>query len=873
VNKSFFGIIFRFLILLLVLGISLIIGQKIVFDAINKELLAVPIFDTIGKQRALSEQIGRTGYALQLAKSEAEIERLTEEFANTLNIWSGNQKMITDEHRVDGYIVEFSSDTIILLTYSNEYFQNISSAAQSVVATLEKNPTPAAVASQVENFDLINDQINNFVNSIDQVLYQLRREAISQTDANQYGQFLLVTTVFTMLILWVVFIIRPLLEDLNDTFNSLQAELQLKKYVSSETDSFKLAVNNVGSMIVITDIEGLILYTNQATEKITGYKLYELLGKKAGNKDNWGGQMDISLYERMWKTIKTERRDFYTEINNKRKNGEQYVSALKISPIITKQNELIGFISIEDDITLRVKAEELLRFNEEKFRSLLEDSNEVTSMVGISGRILYESPSVEKVLGYKPEELVGTNSFRLLHPADMLSSLKDFAKLVLIPGFKINQQIRFQRKDGRWIWLDVVGTNLLKKPGINAIVVNFRDITERIENEKKLKEQTVKLTEEKIKAETLLANISDPVVAINNDGRVIFWNNALLQALSLTGDTLVGRPFVDVLPFKDELGNEIPADQRPILLAKTLKRSVTMRVSFSSPDKKQTRYYELKANPILINGQDYSVICIYHDITGEKQIESAKTEFVTLASHQLRTPLSIISWYLEIINAEEFNKLSDKQRGYIREISKSNERMKVLVNSLLNLSRLEMGKFLIYPQPTNIKDVAHHVVEELDRGFSVKQHQVYEHYAENLPIINIDTIITHILLENIISNAYKYSPNHSEINIYINFAQKGEKYAGEIILKDCILIKVVDNGYGIPLEEQNRVFTKFVRIANVSSKDMEGTGLGLYMVQKICEEVGSQVWFASEEGKGTTFYLTLPLEGMKPKSGKKLESS
>ena len=869
-NKSFFSIILRFLLLLIVLGISLIIGQKIVFDAINKELLAVPIFDTIGKQRALSEQIGRIGNALQLAKSEAEVEKLTEEFANTLDIWSGNQKMITQEHRVDGYIVEFSSDTIILLTYSNEYFQNISGAAQSVVTALKKDPTPAVVSSQVESFDLINDQINNFVNSIDQVLYQLRREAISQTEANQYGQFLLVTTVFVLLILWVVFIIKPLIDNLNDTLNSLQAELTLKKYVGSETDSFKLAVNNVGSMIVITDLEGMILYTNQATVKITGYKLYELLGKKAGNKDNWGGQMDLSLYEKMWKTIKTEKKDFYTEINNKRKNGEQYVSSLKISPIINKQNELIGFISIEDDITLKVRAEEQLKLNEEKFRNLIEESNEVTSMIGIDGRILYESASVEKVLGYKPEELVGTNSFRLLHPADVLSSLKDFAMLAFKSEYKVFRTIRFRRKDGKWVWLEVVGKNLLKKPGINAIVVNFRDVTQRIANEKKLKEQAANLAEEKLKAETLLANISDPVVAVNNDGMAIVWNNALLQAFSLTGDTLIGRPFVDVLPFKDELGNEIPADQRPILLAKTLKKPVTRQVSFSSPDKKQTWYYELKANPILINGQDYSVICIYHDITREKQIEKAKTEFVTLASHQLRTPLSIISWYLEIINAEELNKLSDKQKGYIREISNSNERMKVLVNSLLNLSRLEMGRFLIFPQPTKIKEIAHHVVEELNKSFALKQHRVYEHYAENLPIINIDTIITHILLENIFSNAYKYSPNQSEINIYVDLAQKGEKYGDEIVLKDTILIKVVDKGYGIPLEQQNKVFTKFVRIANVSSKDMEGTGLGLYMVQKICDEVDCQVWFNSEEGKGTTFYLTLPLEGMKAKTGKKL---
>ena len=237
-------------------------------------------------------------------------------------------------------------------------------------------------------------------------------------------------------------------------------------------------------------------------------------------------------------------------------------------------------------------------------------------------------------------------------------------------------------------------------------------------------------------------------------------------------------------------------------------------------------------------------------------IDKAKTEFVLLASHQLRTPLSTMSWYIEMLLSGDVGKLDKEQKKYLDEIYTSNRRMVALVNALLHVSRLELGAFATDPAPTNIIDIAKTVIREIRLMIEKKEITLKEQYAADFLQINTDSKLIRIILQNLISNAVRYTPKKGKVTIEISLSDD-KAHAPKI------LISVSDTGYGIPKGQQRQVFTKLFRADNVKEKDVEGTGLGLYIVKSIVEQLGGAIRFESEENKGTTFYVTLPAGEMK----------
>ncbi len=231
--------------------------------------------------------------------------------------------------------------------------------------------------------------------------------------------------------------------------------------------------------------------------------------------------------------------------------------------------------------------------------------------------------------------------------------------------------------------------------------------------------------------------------------------------------------------------------------------------------------------------------------------DKAKTEFVSLASHQLRTPLTAISWYTEMILRGDMGKVLPEQRKYLEEIYGGDQRMIKLVNTLLDVSRLELGTFTVRPEPIQLKDVAESVLAELHPQIIVQKITLDKHYDSNLPVIPADPQLIRMIFQNLLSNAIKYASVNSKIRFDIS------------IQGPNALIKVWNNGAEIPKEAQPKIFTKFFRDDLARQKDSDGNGLGLYIVKSIVENSGGKIWFESAENKGTTFYVTLPLDGMK----------
>ncbi len=245
-------------------------------------------------------------------------------------------------------------------------------------------------------------------------------------------------------------------------------------------------------------------------------------------------------------------------------------------------------------------------------------------------------------------------------------------------------------------------------------------------------------------------------------------------------------------------------------------------------------------------GEFWGFTLTFRDVTKERQVDRMKTEFVSFATHQLRTPLAGIKWLLEL--AAEAPDLSEEMGSYIQDARASTERLIALVNDLLDVSRLESGRIQVEPQEIRLGELTREVIEELSLLIREKGHELSTSGGSESPPVLTDPKLLREVLVNLISNAIKYTPQRGKISI--RMARQDSSLRWEI----------QDNGIGIPKEIQQRLFEKFVRAENAQTLETEGTGLGLYLARALIERLGGGIGFESQEGKGSRFYFTLPLE-------------
>jgi len=234
------------------------------------------------------------------------------------------------------------------------------------------------------------------------------------------------------------------------------------------------------------------------------------------------------------------------------------------------------------------------------------------------------------------------------------------------------------------------------------------------------------------------------------------------------------------------------------------------------------------------------------DITDRKQADQMKSDFVSFVTHQLRTPLAGIKWLLEL--AAEEPEVPEEVRSYIQDARESNERLIRLVNDLLDVSRLERGKLPITPEEIRLENLTQSVLADLAPLIAEKGHRLSITGGPDVSPVWADPQLLRQVILNLMSNAIKYTLPGGEIAIRVSQEEAAVRWT------------IRDSGIGIPLEGQRRLFEKFFRAENVLTVETEGTGLGLYLVRLILEQFGGRVWCESEEGRGSTFFFTLPLQ-------------
>lgn len=348
--------------------------------------------------------------------------------------------------------------------------------------------------------------------------------------------------------------------------------------------------------------------------------------------------------------------------------------------------------------------------------------------------------------------------------------------------------------------------------------------------------------------ESILRAMSEGLIMINADYSINFINP--IAKIMLGIEDIGDKKLFDIVKI-DREGVEIPYSE--FLINKALASNISFNVNALTSDYYFTnavgkRYLiAFSIAPLIYDKIKLGIIFTFQDATSEKEIDRIKAEFVSIASHQLRTPLTATKWFMEMLIDGDIGELQPEQLDVIHQAYAANERMIELVNVLLNVSRIEAKRITVDFKVIDALKLISDIKKELSPLLIIKKQELVLDLPKDLPQINTDSKLLVQIFTNLISNANKYSPDGSQIVFKV--FKKGNE----------VLFQISDNGYGIPKAEQKNIFKKFFRASNVLLEHPEGTGLGLYIIKSLVELLGGKIWFESEENKGTTFYILLPI--------------
>lgn len=356
---------------------------------------------------------------------------------------------------------------------------------------------------------------------------------------------------------------------------------------------------------------------------------------------------------------------------------------------------------------------------------------------------------------------------------------------------------------------------------------------------------------ERVKDQAILENIGEGLIAVDSDGKIMRVNKTAETLLGWKAEDLQNH-LVTGLTMLDAEGQIIPPSARPIYFV--LRNGKIMGPSFAEYYfvRKDGRKLPLglTVSPIKLHGRIIGAIEIFRDVSKEQEIDRAKTEFVSIASHQLRTPLGISKWYLEAVKEEGYlGQIPRAGQDYLSQVYKSNERVLSVVRDLLSVSRIDQGRIKDNPKMTDLSRLVRTTIQEM-RPLAIKKKVKLQLTVRRSDVthVYIDPLRFHEVLQNLIANAIEYTPSDGRVRVTLDNHH------------DQFRISVKDTGIGISPEDQKNLFTKFFRSEKGASSNTDGSGLGLYVVKSYVEDWGGKVSVISREGRGSRFIITLPLK-------------
>ena len=358
------------------------------------------------------------------------------------------------------------------------------------------------------------------------------------------------------------------------------------------------------------------------------------------------------------------------------------------------------------------------------------------------------------------------------------------------------------------------------------------NILEDIEEARKNAEQ------EKNKTEALITNFTDGLLFFGESRKLSLINPQAEDFFQVRGKDVIDKSII-------ELGDFSTIKPIVALVGKEIKGIFRKEVQT-----RENLVLEVSTIPMMRKEEKLGTLILLHDITRERMIERMKTEFVSISAHQLRTPLSAVKWTLKMILEGDLGKISKEQRTFLEKTYLSNERMINLINDLLNISRIEEGRFLYKIQKYDIVKLLERTIASL-KEVALRKKLDFKFFKpeKRIPDAEVDIEKISLVFQNMIENAIHYTSPGGKVYVNIEYSPAEKK----------ILFFVKDSGIGISKNQRARVFSKFFRGSNAIKLETEGTGLGLFIAKNIIEAHGGKIWFKSQENKGTTFYFSLPI--------------
>ena len=354
----------------------------------------------------------------------------------------------------------------------------------------------------------------------------------------------------------------------------------------------------------------------------------------------------------------------------------------------------------------------------------------------------------------------------------------------------------------------------------------------------RISEEARRTTErEQAKTQAIIEKFSDGLIAINNDGIVEIVNKEAQVLLEVDGKALLGKHICRL---------EGNANLKALVgaISNVQEEIFRKEVSFT-----KQRVGEITKISLGTGKNGIGFLLVIHDITREKRVERLKTEFVSVAAHQLRTPTSAVKWALYLLLSGDTGRLTKEQKHLVERTYATNERMIILINDLLDVSRIEEGRLVYKNSLVNIAELTRKQWKLYEK--QAKQKGIgftYQKPSKKIPKIRIDEEKISLVLQNLLENALSYTPKKGTTKISVS-SDKNE-----------VLITVADTGIGIPEEAKGEIFQKFFRAPNAVKLDTTGSGLGLFIAKNIVEAHKGKIWFESQKNKGTTFFVALPIE-------------
>lgn len=467
----------------------------------------------------------------------------------------------------------------------------------------------------------------------------------------------------------------------------------------------------------------------------------------------------------------------------------------------------------------------------------------LVAITDVQGSILYVNEKFIEVSKYSFEELMGQNH-RILksgfHPPEFYQELWQ----TISSGKIWRGEIKNKDKEGAYYWVDTSISPIYDKNGkiskyiaIRFLITDKKILEEKAKNytqdlELRVKERTVELEEEKQKLlleknkiSTIVESIGDGVFVVDSDYKIIVFNKEASRLTQFTTQEVMGQVYTSIMRFMSEKDGATQDNFVRQAMEKGITGSMAKDTVLIRKDGSKLSVADSVAPLKNESGQVIGSVVVFRDSTKEREIDRMKTEFLSVAAHQLKTPLGSMRWNLEAL-VEDGEDLDPEMKETIQDISASNIRIIDLVNDLLNVSRIDQGRVANEPKPTSVNQVIDESLGELGHAIKQKQLKLVYQKDQQFPSIILDPKHLREVIQNLLSNAIKYN------------RPQGTVWIENKVVGGGMEIKISDTGIGIPKQDLTKLFSKFYRASNASQSQTDGSGLGLFVVKKYIEDWG-----------------------------------